>query len=71
MGRPGTPGPGEGRESNNNNDNKATFSGAVVILAIVSFVLGVIAVAIPYWGYFTPSSKLTFSPVIQHHFHQS
>ncbi len=58
MGRPGTPRPGERRE-NDNSENKATFSGAVVLLGIVSFVLGVIAVAIPYWGYFTPSSKLT------------
>ena len=53
MGRPGTPGPGE-RAAGETGESRATFSGAVVLLGIVSFVLGVIAVAVPYWGHFRP-----------------
>jgi len=53
MGRPGTPGPGE-RAAGEAGESRATFSGAVVLLGIVSFVLGVIAVAVPYWGHFRP-----------------
>jgi len=56
MGRPGTPGP-EGGEGGGENSNKATFSATVVLLGIISFILGVIAVAVPYWGQFrTPHS---------------
>ena len=58
MGRPGTPGP-EGGEGGGENSNKATFSATVVLLGIISFILGVIAVAVPYWGQFrTPHSGM-------------
>ena len=52
MGRPGTPGPEEG--GGGDSSNKATFSATVVLLGIISFILGVIAVAVPYWGHFRP-----------------
>jgi len=56
MGRPGTPGPGEGAGGGGKSgETKATFSGSVVLLGIVSFVLGVIAVATPYWGKVVPN----------------
>jgi len=51
MGRPGTPGPSDG---GGNSENKATFSGTVLLLAIISFVLGAVAIAVPHWGYFAP-----------------
>lgn len=51
MGRPGTPGPSDG---DNRSENKATFSGTVLLLAIISFVLGAVAIAVPHWGYFEP-----------------
>ena len=56
MGRPGTPGPGEGGRGGGGGGGggKATLSGAMVLLGIVSFVMGVIAVAVPYWGHFRP-----------------
>ena len=50
-GRPGTPGP---RDGGGAEEGKATYSGAVVLVGIISFVLGVIAVAVPYWGLFRP-----------------
>lgn len=50
-GRPGTPGPRDGAGAG---ETKATYSGAVVLVGIISFVLGVIAVAVPYWGLFRP-----------------
>lgn len=50
-GRPGTPGP---RDGGGAGEGKATYSGAVVLIGIISFVLGVIAVAVPYWGLFRP-----------------
>ena len=50
-GRPGTPGP---RDGGGAGEGKATYSGAVVLVGIISFVLGVIAVAVPYWGLFRP-----------------
>ena len=50
-GRPGTPGP---RDGGGAGESKATYSGAVVLVGIISFVLGVIAVAVPYWGLFRP-----------------
>ena len=68
-GRPGTPGnntisgytdntisgPGPGSGAGERaGEGKATYSGAVVLLGIISFVLGVIAVAVPYWGLFRP-----------------
>lgn len=53
MGRPGTPGPEE-RGGGGDNSNKATFSATLVLLGIISFILGVIAVAVPYWGHFRP-----------------
>ena len=52
-GRPGTPGPRDGGGAGGG-EGKATYSGAVVIVGIISFVLGVIAVAVPYWGLFRP-----------------
>jgi len=51
MGRPGTPGPSDG---DSRSENKATFSGTVLLLAIISFVLGAVAIAVPHWGYFEP-----------------
>ena len=51
-GRPGTPAPDHG----GGGEAKATFSGGVVLVGIISFVLGVIAVAVPYWGLFRPQS---------------
>jgi len=53
MGRPGTPGVEE-RGGGGDDSNKATFSATVVLLGIISFILGVIAVAVPYWGHFRP-----------------
>ena len=53
MGRPGTPGPEEGG-GGGDSSNKATFSATLVLLGIISFILGVIAVAVPYWGHFRP-----------------
>jgi len=53
MGRPGTPGL-EDRGGGGDGSNKATFSATVVLLGIVSFILGIIAVAVPYWGHFRP-----------------
>ena len=35
-------------------ENKATFSATVVLLAVLSFVLGAVAVAVPRWGSFRP-----------------
>jgi len=52
MGRPGTPGPADG--SSSSGERKATLSGAMVLMGILSFVLGVIAVTVPYWGHFRP-----------------
>ena len=57
MGRPGTPGPGDMGRGASNGDNKATVSGAMVLMGIVSFVMGVIAVAVPYWGHFRPGGS--------------
>ena len=57
MGRPGTPGPGDMGRGASNGDNKATVSGAMVLMGIVSFVMGVIAVAVPYWGHFRPGGE--------------
>ena len=37
-----------------NSENKATFSGTVLLLAIISFVLGAVAIAVPHWGHFAP-----------------
>ena len=58
-GRPGTPGPGGG----GGGDTKATYSGGVVLVAIISFVLGTIAVAVPYWGLFRPQTGDTSSVI--------
>ena len=55
-GRPGTPGPGGGGGGAGGGDTKATYSGGVVLVAIISFVLGTIAVAVPYWGLFRPQT---------------
>ena len=55
-GRPGTPGPGPGGGGAGGGDTKATYSGGVVLVAIISFVLGTIAVAVPYWGLFRPQT---------------
>ena len=52
MGRPGTPGPAESGSSSG--ERKATLSGAMVLMGILSFVLSVIAVTVPYWGHFRP-----------------
>ena len=52
-GRPGTPAPDSG---GGGNEAKATFSGGIVLVGIISFVLGVIAVAVPYWGLYSPNS---------------
>ena len=57
MGRPGTPGPADMGRGTNTGDNKATVSGAMVLMGLVSFVMGVIAVAVPYWGHFRPGGK--------------
>lgn len=53
-GRPGTPAPDSG--GGGGQETKATFSGGIVLVGIISFVLGVIAVAVPYWGLFRPQS---------------
>ena len=60
-GRPGTPGPGGSGAGGG--DTKATYSGGVVLVAIISFVLGTIAVAVPYWGLFRPQTGDTSSVI--------
>ena len=62
-GRPGTPGPGGGGGGAGGGDTKATYSGGVVLVAIISFVLGTIAVAVPYWGLFRPQTGETRLPL--------
>ena len=54
-GRPGTPAPDH---HTSDGDTKASFSGGVVLVGIISFVLAVIAVAVPYWGLFRPQSGM-------------
>merc|ERR1719419_1903966 len=51
-GRPGTP----GLDNRASEETRAGFSGAIVLVAIISFVMSVIALAIPYWGVFRPQS---------------
>ena len=51
-GRPGTPAPDTGASG----ETKATLSGGVVLVGIISFVLAVISVSVPYWGLFRPQT---------------
>ena len=57
MGRPGTPGPTDRPDGSSSGERKATLSGALVLMGILSFVLGVIAVTVPYWGHFRPGGN--------------
>ena len=50
-GRPGTPAPDTAA-----GETKATLSGGVVLVGIISFVLAVISVSVPYWGIFRPQT---------------